>query len=160
MYTKPYPQRYAVSLRGREFKFGLLLAPIVLALTWCRPEEIYDFADPRYVLVLALNIITAYPDFIFHFGMTYLILKKYGTSRLWQYCLIISLISILTFVASRFYFLSGINGLGYGGVVVLEGGHITMAGFSYLLNEAAANALGHIGAMCVLWWRAFRPVDD
>jgi hypothetical protein len=147
-----------VEFRSSKFLLGMLLSPILLGLAWCPPEETHDFISPRYLLLLALNLVAAYPDFLFHFCIAYLVLAKSGASELWRYCLIISVLSMSIFAALNFYSLYGINGLGYGAVVVLDGGHITKAGYIYLLKEGVVNTLGHIGAVCILWCVAFRHV--
>jgi hypothetical protein len=146
-----------VKIFSWEFMLGMLLAPILLGLVWCRPVEIGDFTDQKFMFLLALNTLTAYPDFAFHFAVTHLIATRSKTPSAWNYYFVICVLSIAVFVGLKFYYLHGINGLGYGGVVVLQDGSITKAGFSYLLNECLFNALGHIGAMSILWYIAFRP---
>jgi hypothetical protein len=104
-----------------------------------------------------LNTLTAYPDFAFHFAVTHLIVTRAKMPLPWSYFFVICVLSIAVFVGLKFYYLHGINGLGYSGVVVLQGGSLTWGGFSYLLKECVFNALGHIGAMSILWYVAFRP---
>jgi len=143
-------------LGGKKFTMGMFLAPLLLVLVWCFPNDLQEVVRPGYLVVLILNMVTAYIDFLFHFYFSHFIAIKVGVRKLWVYCLVIFLISIAVFIGLNTFHLHGINGLGYGKIEVLKDGHITESGYLFLLRNCAFNAFAHIGSMCILWWVAFR----
>ncbi len=153
-------QSRSVIFHSKKFMLGMLVAPLFLSVVWCRPEGIKDFIDLKYLFILGLNVFTAYPDFVFHFAVTYLIVKKTKLLSASNYFFVIFMVSILIFVALNIYYLHGINGLGYAEVVVLENGSVTNAGFIYLIKEGFFNAVGHVGAMYILWSVGFKSKHE
>lgn len=127
-----------------------LAAPWVLVLAWVG-RDVFGAAGHTGALIV-LQALTAYVDFAVHLGLCHLLLRCYRQRRRWHYCAVIALLSVLIFTLLQFYYLHGINGLGYGRVVVLEDGALTRAGWHYLLVKGAVNAAAHAAAMLVFGW--------
>lgn len=141
---------HGIQIRGMKFVLGMLLAPLFLSVVWCPPLELADFLSSTYILLLTLNLLTAYPDFAFHFFLSHLLVKKLKLPLFSGYLLIIALLSAVSAAVMQAHHFRGINGLGYQGVVVLKDGAITSAGILFALKASATNVLGHCGAVLIL----------
>lgn len=133
---------------------GMLLAPTFFILVWTLPVLEHS-AFKKWLLI---NTVLAYVAFFFLAAVSHVVLIKNGWKKLWQYCVVMSVVSFISNLALSIWSLRGYTSYYYAQTQVVEHGSITFSGYILQIQEALVHGAIAAIVMALFWLIAvFQP---